>query len=222
MFNGVAASLRRGQRGAGPRPGPGCGGVPSSPPSIRRPGARSCSTSPPARGPRACPSPSSGRHRDPVRLFTRDAGLVGHERPRPGLPFTAGDALTGLPFADASFDAATISFGLRNVVDLIDVALSQLFRVVRPGGRLVICEFSHPHWGDRCARRTPSTSWGCHPGVARRVASNPDAYVYLAESIAAWPNQAELAKRITGRRLVRRLEWRDLHGGIVAVHRATR
>lgn len=142
---------------------------------------------------------------------------VGHER-RPGLPFTAGDALH-LPFADASFDAATISFGLRNVNDA-DVALRELFRVVRPGGRLVVCEFSHPHWAP-LRKAYSEYLMGAIPGVARRVASNPDAYVYLAESIAAWPNQAELAKRI-GAAGWFGVEWRDLHGGIVAVHRAVR
>ena len=142
---------------------------------------------------------------------------VGHER-RPGLPYTAGDALS-LPFADASFDAATISFGLRNVADT-DVALRELFRVVRPGGRLVICEFSHPHWAP-LRKAYSEYLMGAIPGVARRVASNPDAYVYLAESIAAWPNQADLAKRISAAGWFG-VEWRDLHGGIVAVHRAVR
>src|SRR3954469_16365023 len=68
---------------------------------------------------------------------------VGRQR-RPDLPFVAGDALA-LPFADASFDAVTISFGLRNVADPA-AALGELRRVTRPGGRLVICEFSHPSW----------------------------------------------------------------------------
>ena len=63
---------------------------------------------------------------------------------KPGLPFTAGDG-TLLPFADATFDAVTISFGLRNIVDPA-AGLRELLRVTRPGGRLVVCEFSHPTW----------------------------------------------------------------------------
>ena len=64
------------------------------------------------------------------------------KRARPGLPFVAGDA-TRLPFADSAFDAVTISFGLRNVVD-VESALTEMARVTRPGGRLVVCEFSTP------------------------------------------------------------------------------
>jgi len=117
---------------------------------------------------------------------------VGRAR-RPDLPFIAGDA-TRLPFADASFDAVTISFGLRNVVD-VDAALRELSRVTRPGGRLVICEFSHPTWAPF---RTLYTEYLMRalPPVARAVSSNPDAYVYLAESIRAWPDQAGLAARV--------------------------
>ena len=63
---------------------------------------------------------------------------------RPTLPFTAGDG-TQLPFADATFDAVTISFGLRNIVDPL-AGLREMRRVTRPGGRLVVCEFSHPTW----------------------------------------------------------------------------
>ena len=58
------------------------------------------------------------------------------------MPLLAGDALA-LPFADATFDAVTISFGLRNIVDT-EAALREMARVTRPGGRLVVCEFSHP------------------------------------------------------------------------------
>src|SRR6187455_2082347 len=95
---------------------------------------------------------------------------VGKKR-RPDLGFTAGDA-TSLPFADASFDAVTISFGLRNVVD-VDAALAEMLRVTRPGGRLVICEFSHPTW--RPFRTLYSRYlMAALPSVARRVSSNPD------------------------------------------------
>jgi len=149
--------------------------------------------------------------------FSTGMLLVGHDR-RPSLPFTAGDALH-LPFGDCVFDTATISFGLRNVVDHAG-ALRELRRVVRPGGRLVVCEFSHPTL--RLVRKLYSEYlMGAIPSVARAVASNPDAYVYLAESIAAWPDQATLAGHIqeagwSG------VEWQNIHGGVVALHRARR
>jgi demethylmenaquinone methyltransferase/2-methoxy-6-polyprenyl-1,4-benzoquinol methylase len=142
---------------------------------------------------------------------------VGH-RARPAVPLIAGDALK-LPFRAGAFDAATISFGLRNIVD-IDAALREMARVVRPGGRLVVCEFSHPVSG---AFRTVYLRYlmGALPAVARRVASNPDAYVYLAESIRAWPNQRDLALRIADAGWTA-VAWRNLTGGVVALHRATR
>ena len=142
---------------------------------------------------------------------------VGRRR-EPTLPFVAGDALS-LPFADGAFDAVTISFGLRNVHDP-QAALCELRRVTRPGGRLVVCEFSHPTWAPW---RTVYVEYLMRalPAVARRVSSNPDAYVYLAESIRAWPDQAELAARI-GAAGWGGVAWRDLSGGIVALHRAVR
>lgn len=139
-------------------------------------------------------------------------------RVRPQVPLLAGDALA-LPFRDATFDAVTISFALRNVVDT-DAALAELARVTRPGGRLVVCEFSQP---TSPAFRTLYLSYLMRslPAVARAVASNPDAYVYLAESIRQWPDQAALAGRITAAGW-RSAQWRNLTGGIVALHRATR
>jgi demethylmenaquinone methyltransferase/2-methoxy-6-polyprenyl-1,4-benzoquinol methylase len=144
--------------------------------------------------------------------------LVVGKRQLPQLPFTAGDG-TRLPFADASFDAVTISFGLRNVVDT-DAGLREMLRVTRPGGRLVVCEFSRPTWRPF---RTVYVEYLMRalPAVARAVSSSPDAYVYLAESIRAWPDQAALATRIEQAGW-RRAQWRDLSGGIVALHRATR
>lgn len=137
-------------------------------------------------------------------------------RCRPDLPFTAADAMA-LPFADDSFDVVTMSFGLRNVAD-VDLALREFLRVARPGGRLVVCEFSTP------VVPVFSTVYSNYlmkalPRVARRVSSNPDSYVYLAESIQAWPDQRELAGRIrdAGWGQVR---WRNLTGGVVAVHHA--
>ena len=137
---------------------------------------------------------------------------------KPHLPFVAGDG-TRLPFADGTFDAVTISFGLRNIVDP-DAGLRELLRVTRPGGRLVVCEFSSPTWPPV---RTLYIEYlmKALPTVARAVSSSPDAYVYLAESIRAWPDQAGLAARIqqAGWGQVR---WRNLSGGIVALHHATK
>ncbi len=140
------------------------------------------------------------------------------KRARPHLSFVAGDA-TRLPFADGSFDAVTISFGLRNIVDA-DTGLEEMLRVTRPGGRLVVCEFSSPTWRPF---RTVYVEYLMRalPPVARAVASNPDAYVYLAESIRAWPDQPGLAARIE-RAGWTHCEWRNLSGGVVALHRATK
>lgn len=139
------------------------------------------------------------------------------KRRRPDLDFVAGDA-TRLPYADASFDAVTISFGLRNVVDP-QRALTEMLRVTRPGGRLVVCEFSRPSWGPW---RTVYTEYLMRalPPVARRVSSNPAAYVYLAESIRAWPDQRDLAAQVTAAGWDD-VAWRNLSGGIVALHRGT-
>lgn len=144
--------------------------------------------------------------------------LAAGRRARPAVPLLAGDALA-LPFPDAAFDAVTISFALRNVVDP-GAALRELRRVTRPGGRLVVCEFSHP---TNRAFRTAYLSYLVRalPAVARLVSSNPDAYHYLAESIRAWPDQRGLAGEIAGAGW-RRVGWRNLTGGIVALHRALR
>jgi demethylmenaquinone methyltransferase/2-methoxy-6-polyprenyl-1,4-benzoquinol methylase len=142
---------------------------------------------------------------------------VGH-KVRPAVPLLAADALA-LPFADATFDAVTISFGLRNFVDPV-AGLAELARVTRPGGRLVVCEFSAP---TNAAFRRLYLGYLMRalPAVARRVSSNPDAYVYLAESIRAWPTQPELARTIEDAGW-RGVGWRNFTGGIVALHRATR
>jgi len=144
------------------------------------------------------------------------AGRANRRRKR--VPFVAGDALH-LPFAGAAFDAATISFGLRNVAD-VPAALGELARVVRPGGRLVVCEFSRPV--SRPFRFVYlNYLMRALPWLARRVASNPDAYVYLAESIRAWPPQQELARTIAAAGWTD-VRYRNLSGGIVALHLAER
>lgn len=139
-------------------------------------------------------------------------------RRRPDLSFTAADALA-LPFADHSFDVVTMSFGLRNVSDT-SRALEEFHRVTKPGGRLLICEFSTPTFAPF---QTVYQEYLMRalPAVARRVSSNPDSYVYLAESIQVWPDQEGLARlvRAAGWSGVR---WRNLSGGIVALHHAVR
>lgn len=140
------------------------------------------------------------------------------KRRQPFLPFVAGDGMN-LPFRDDAFDAATISFGLRNINDRM-AGLAELLRVVRPGGRLVVCEFSSPTWSPF---RTVYSEYlmKALPAVARRTSSNPDAYVYLAESIRAWPDQEALAADLVACGWGR-VQWRNLSGGIVALHRAVR
>jgi demethylmenaquinone methyltransferase/2-methoxy-6-polyprenyl-1,4-benzoquinol methylase len=130
------------------------------------------------------------------------------------LGFVAGDALR-LPFRDEAFDAVTISFGLRNVAGP-RAALAEMRRVTRPGGRLVVCEFSTITIAplDKLYRRYLT---GVLPSIARLAARNPDAYEYLADSITDWPSQRELAGVIesAGWSAVR---WRDLSLGVVSVH----
>ena len=135
------------------------------------------------------------------------------------VPMVAADALA-LPFADGAFDAVTISFGLRNVADP-DTALVEMARVTRPGGRLVVCEFSTPTWALYRTAYHDVVLGHALPAVARAVSSNPEAYLYLAESIRAWPAQPALAARIAAAGWTD-VAWRDLAGGAVALHRARR
>jgi demethylmenaquinone methyltransferase / 2-methoxy-6-polyprenyl-1,4-benzoquinol methylase len=129
-----------------------------------------------------------------------------------------GDALL-LPFADCTFDVVTISFGLRNVADTSQ-ALAELRRVTRPGGRLVICEFSHlpmrrlNAWYERYLTKVL-------PVMARRLSGNAEAYDYLAESIKDWPSQQVLAGKIAAVGWSG-VSWRNLTLGVVALHEARR
>ncbi|WP_454296169.1 demethylmenaquinone methyltransferase [Salana multivorans] len=146
-------------------------------------------------------------------------GMVAEGKRRlPDLPFIAGDA-TALPFADDTFDAVTISFGLRNVSPVLQ-GLREMLRVTRPGGRLVVCEFSTPpvgliDQGYRLFLRTVLTP------VSRTFSSNPEAYDYLEESILDWPDQDGVAALLheAGWRSV---GYRNLSAGIVALHRGTK
>ncbi|MBN9178021.1 MAG: demethylmenaquinone methyltransferase [Microbacterium sp.] len=149
-------------------------------------------------------------------------GMIAEGRRRhghvPNVTFVQADAMA-LPFADDSFDTVTISFGLRNVNDP-QLALREMLRVTAPGGRLVVCEFSHPQsaafaglygfYNDRVL-----------PIVAKTVSSNADAYDYLNESIRDWPDQVALSSRIRDAGWTQ-VAHRDLTFGIVALHRATK
>ncbi|PID97591.1 MAG: bifunctional demethylmenaquinone methyltransferase/2-methoxy-6-polyprenyl-1,4-benzoquinol methylase UbiE [Actinobacteria bacterium] len=140
---------------------------------------------------------------------------VGRER-HPELEFVHGDA-TALEFDDNSFDAVTISYGLRNVVDT-QAALREMLRVTRPGGRLVVCEFSTP------TNPLFRSAYRFHlgrvvPALAQCASSDDVAYDYLAESILAWPDQETLG-RLIAHCGWRNVEYRNLTGGIVALHRA--
>jgi demethylmenaquinone methyltransferase/2-methoxy-6-polyprenyl-1,4-benzoquinol methylase len=143
---------------------------------------------------------------------------VGARRRTARLGFVAGDALD-LPFKSATFDVVTISFGLRNVADT-GQALAELLRVTRPGGRLVICEFSHPPVR-RLNALYEKYLTRVLPVVARRLSGNAEAYDYLAESIEDWPPQGALAGKIATAGWSG-VSWRNLSLGVVALHEARR
>ncbi len=132
------------------------------------------------------------------------------------IEFVQADA-TALPFADNEFDAVTISFGLRNVVEP-KKALAEFFRVTKPGGRIVICEFSTP---PAALVRNSYFAYlnNVMPRIVRLASSNAEAYDYLGESIAAWPTQPILSGwlRSAG---YSHVAYRNLTLGIVALHRA--
>jgi demethylmenaquinone methyltransferase/2-methoxy-6-polyprenyl-1,4-benzoquinol methylase len=134
------------------------------------------------------------------------------------MQFVEADA-TDLPFDDDEFDATTISFGLRNVVEP-KKAIAEMFRVTKPGGRIVICEFSTPPNAvmkslyDFYLQRVT-------PVMVKFSSSNPDAYDYLNDSIKAWPAQRELASWLRGAGFTE-VQYRNLTGGIVALHRGTK
>ena len=162
-------------------------------------------------------SSSEPLHRAGATVFSTDfsEGMLAQGRKsRPYLNFSKADALN-LPFDDDYFDVATISFGLRNTVDY-HKALAEALRVVKKRGRMVVVEFSHPTW--RPFRRLyMEYLMRALPAIARRTASNPDAYVYLAQSIRAWPDQRGLEKamELAGWSSV---TWKNLTFGVVTVH----
>ena len=162
-------------------------------------------------------SSSEPLHKGGATVFATDFSegmlAVGRKK-RPYLNFSKADALN-LPFEANTFDVVTISYGLRNTVDY-PKALAEALRVSKPGGRIVVVEFSHPTWG---LFRTIYSEYLMKllPIIARRTSSNPDAYVYLAESIRAWPDQAALASAME-KAGWGQITWKNLTGGVVAVH----
>ena len=152
-----------------------------------------------------------------VRLVAGDfsEGMLAEGRKRhPEIEFVFADA-TKLPFKAKEFDATTISFGLRNVVD-VESALSEMFRVTKPGGRIVICEFSkvtnpvlRPFYNFYLRKVLPAFS--------SLASKTPEAYAYLSESIDAWPDQRTLAAKIE-KAGYEKVTFRNLSFGIVAIH----
>jgi demethylmenaquinone methyltransferase/2-methoxy-6-polyprenyl-1,4-benzoquinol methylase len=144
--------------------------------------------------------------------------LAQGRKARPYLNFSKADALN-LPFEDNRFDVVTISYGLRNTVKY-EKALAEALRVTKTGGRIVIAEFSHP---TNRIFRTIYTKYLMRllPAIAKKTSSNPDAYIYLAESIRAWPDQAALAKSLEGSGWSN-VSWKNLTFGVVTVHSASK
>ncbi len=162
-------------------------------------------------------SSSEPLHKAGATVFATDFSegmLAVGRKTRPYLNFSKADALN-LPFEANRFDVVTISFGLRNTADY-PKALAEALRVTKPGGRMVVVEFSHPTWRPF---RTLYTEYlmKALPAIARKTSSNPDAYVYLAESIRAWPDQKALAAAME-KAGWGQISWKNLTGGVVAVH----
>lgn len=143
---------------------------------------------------------------------------AGAKRRNAQLSWVNADANT-MPFADATFDAVTISFGIRNVSDP-EAVLREFARVLKPGGRVVICEFASP---TNPTFRTVYRKYLVRalPRIARVVSSSPAAYQYLADSILAWPDRKAVAGWMESAGFAN-VKVRDLSGGIVAVHRGVR
>ena len=162
-------------------------------------------------------SSSEPLHKAGATVFATDFSegmLAVGRKSRPYLNFSKADALN-LPFEANRFDVVTISYGLRNTSDY-PKALAEALRVTKPGGRMVVVEFSHPTWRPF---RTLYTEYlmKALPAIARKTSSNPDAYVYLAESIRAWPDQKALADAME-KAGWGQISWKNLTGGVVAVH----
>jgi demethylmenaquinone methyltransferase/2-methoxy-6-polyprenyl-1,4-benzoquinol methylase len=169
-----------------------------------------------AAGPGSSSEPLFNAGADVTSLDFSEGMLAQGRKARPYLKFVKGDALN-LPFDDNRFDVTTISFGLRNTHDF-KKALKEALRVTKVGGRMVIVEFSTPTFAPfRIIYMNYLMK--ALPKLAKRTSSNPSAYVYLAESIRAWPTQEQLAAEMTAAGW-RNPSWVNLTGGVVAVHTA--
>lgn len=161
--------------------------------------------------------------RPPARAILCDINFdmlkAGVERPGapalgPRLARVAGDA-ERLPLADASADACTIAFGIRNVTD-IAAALREAFRVLRPGGRFLCLEFSHPVT-EGLQKLYDAWSFRVIPWLGERVAGDRESYQYLVESIRRFPAQAEFAAMVA-KAGFSRVKYENLSAGVVAIH----
>ena len=150
-----------------------------------------------------------------VTALDFSAGMLDQGRKQhKDIKFVQGDALK-LPFSENTFDVTTISFGLRNTANS-NIALREALRVTKVGGKIVVAEFSHPV--NKIFRRAYlNYLMKALPVIARKISKNPQAYIYLAESIRAWPDQAGLAL-VLEKNGWKSVAWQDLTFGIVAVH----
>jgi demethylmenaquinone methyltransferase/2-methoxy-6-polyprenyl-1,4-benzoquinol methylase len=167
-----------------------------------------------AAGPGSSSEPLHKAGAEVIAMDFSEGMLAQGRKARPYLKFVKGDALK-IPFADNEFDVTTISFGLRNTNDF-EKALREALRVTKPGGRMVIIEFSTPTF-PLFRKMYFNYLMTSLPRIAAKTSSNPDAYQYLAESIRAWPNQGELAERMVANGWSNP-QWSNLTGGVVAVH----
>ena len=167
-----------------------------------------------AAGPGSSSEPLYKAGAEVISLDFSDGILEQGRKARPYLIFVKGDALK-LPFKDNEFDVTTISFGLRNTKDY-ELALREALRVTKEGGRMVIVEFSTPTFPP-FRKLYMNYLMKYLPKIAKRTASNPEAYVYLAESIRAWPDQGALAAKMSANGW-QNPSWTNLTGGVVAVH----
>jgi demethylmenaquinone methyltransferase/2-methoxy-6-polyprenyl-1,4-benzoquinol methylase len=151
---------------------------------------------------------------DVIALDFSEGMLAQGRKQNRDIKFMQGDALN-LPFEENTFDVTTISFGLRNTSNT-STALKEALRVTKVGGKIVVAEFSHP---TNLIFRKVYLNYlmKALPVIARKVSKNPDAYVYLAESIRAWPDQAGLAQKMSDIGF-KSVAWQDLTFGVVAVH----
>ncbi len=167
-----------------------------------------------AAGPGSSSEPLYKAGAEVISLDFSDGMLEQGIKARPYLNFVKGDALK-LPFKDNEFDVTTISFGLRNTKDY-ELALREALRVTKEGGRMVIVEFSTPTFPP-FRKLYMNYLMKYLPKIAKRTASNPVAYEYLADSIRAWPDQGKLAQIMSANGW-QDPKWSNLTGGVVAVH----